>query len=103
MQPDSQQPPASLGLQSNVPTISQPVPNQPYNTSQPAVSYPSALQAATPQLAEDTDLIEEEWVSAAKRIISENKQNPFAQNEAMNLLRKDYMKKRYGENIKAAN
>lgn len=72
---------------------------------QPASNVPleSSPAIGSPQLAGDADLIEDEWVEAAKRIMLENRHDPFSQNHAMNLLRKDYMKKRYGENIRAAN
>jgi hypothetical protein len=54
----------------------------------------------SPQVAEDTDLIETEWVDAAKRIIEANHDDPYNQNRTMTLLRADYMKKRYDKDIK---
>ena len=55
-----------------------------------------------PSNAEDADLIEKPWVLAVKRIINLNRNDPYSQSKAMTLLRKDYMKKRYGETIKNA-
>ncbi len=68
--------------------------------SQLAVSSGQALSA--PVLAADKDLIEKEWVEAAKRIIEQNKQDPFTQSKALTILREDYMQKRYGKDIRAA-
>ena len=60
------------------------------------------LPAAAPTMAGDSDLIEKEWVEAAKRIIEQNKQDPYSQSRALTALREDYMRKRYGKDIKAA-
>lgn len=58
--------------------------------------------SAIPSNAEDADLIEKPWVLAVKRVIGLNRNDPYSQSKAMTLLRKDYMKKRYGETIKNA-
>src|SRR5690242_2026631 len=55
---------------------------------------------SVPSNADDADLIEKPWVAAVKRIIHTNQHDPYSQSNAMTLLRKDYMKKRYGEVIK---
>lgn len=68
-------------------------------TSTSSVGVPSA---AVPMTAGDNDLIEKDWVEAAKRIIEENKQDPYTQSRALTALREDYMRKRYGRDIKAA-
>jgi hypothetical protein len=79
--------------------------------AQLAVSAPSEAASAgmpppgsqlTPIIANDNDLIEEEWVAIAKRIIIENKNDPYNLNKAITLLRADYMKKRYNKDIKLA-
>lgn len=54
----------------------------------------------TPSAAADDDLIEKEWVDKAKQIISETKDDPYAQEKAVNKLQADYLKKRYGHSVK---
>jgi hypothetical protein len=49
-----------------------------------------------PMIASDDDLIEKEWVDRAKKIVSENRDDPYKQEEAVSELQKDYKKKRYG-------
>lgn len=56
----------------------------------------------TPSLAADDDLIEKEWVDKAKKIISDTHDNPHSQEEAVSKLQIDYLKKRYGREIGAA-
>lgn len=53
-----------------------------------------------PALAADDDLIEKEWVEKAKKIISDTKDDPYKQEEAVSRLQVNYLKKRYGREIK---
>ncbi len=53
-----------------------------------------------PQIADDSDLIEKEWVAKAKEIIARTKFDPHEQNKEVGLVRADYMKKRYNKDIK---
>ncbi len=55
----------------------------------------------TPRQADDVDVIEMEWVNKAKQIIEKNKDNPHAQEAAFEKLQRDYLKKRYGKEIKS--
>ena len=57
-------------------------------------------QIATPAVANDIDLIEKEWVDKAKAIVAKTRNDPHAQNSEMNRFKADYMKKRYGKDIK---
>lgn len=73
-----------------------------------------ALAAATPALpsntkthtlatnltAEDTDLIEKEWVLRAKSIVDKTKNDPHLQNSEMSQFKADYIKKRYNKELK---
>ncbi len=52
-----------------------------------------------PIVARDDDLIEKEWVDKAKKIISDTKDDPYRREEAVSLLQKDYLKKRYGREL----
>ena len=43
-------------------------------------------------MADDTDLIEKEWVTKAKAIVAHTKDDPYTQNRAMNKVKADYLK-----------
>ncbi|HYH36007.1 MAG TPA: hypothetical protein VD706_00735 [Candidatus Saccharimonadales bacterium] len=60
----------------------------------------ATTQMATPQVIDDGDLIEKEWVHKAKQIVDQNRDNPHKQSEELTVFRADYMKKRYNKNIK---
>lgn len=72
----------------------------------PAVPIPSSPVAGqtttddTPLIADDVDVIEMEWVNKAKKIIKETRDDPHAQEEAVEQLQIEYLKKRYGKEIK---
>lgn len=75
--------------------------------AQPAVdqaavsSQPSALpQGWMPQIADDTDLIEKEWVDKAKEIVAQTAHDPYLQNKEINKVRAEYLKKRYNKELK---
>lgn len=53
-----------------------------------------------PIVAADDDVIEREWVQKAKKIVSETKDDPFTQEHEISKLQADYIKKRYGKEIK---
>lgn len=59
-----------------------------------------AVTNTTPPMAEDSDLIEQEWVSKAKAIVESTKDDPHAQNKEINKIKADYIKKRYNKEIK---
>ena len=56
--------------------------------------------AITPQIADDSDLIEKEWVDKAKHIVEHTKHDPYRQNKEMTNMKADYLKKRYNKDIK---
>ncbi len=56
-----------------------------------------------PAIADDADLIEKEWVAKAKQIVKKTKEDPYNQNKELNVFKADYMKKRYGKDIKLTN
>lgn len=74
----------------------------------PAIPPPIASNDATPptsivpvpQEAQDSDLIEQEWVDKAKAIVEHTKDNPYEQNKQINQFKADYIKKRYNRQIK---
>ncbi|MBW3538072.1 hypothetical protein KY386_01100 [Candidatus Parcubacteria bacterium] len=63
----------------------------------PAVPTPPA---AGPAIADDVDVIEKEWVEAAESIVKNTAGDPYLEEEAVENLQIDYLKKRYGKEIK---
>jgi hypothetical protein len=53
-----------------------------------------------PLVAEDLDLIEKEWVRKAKDIVAATLGDPYRQNQKINEMKVDYIKKRYNKDIK---
>ncbi len=79
----------------------QPITNTP-NDPSGAADSPLA-NASTPSIAlaaDDSDLIEKEWVERAKAIVNQTKDNPHQQTKAMNKFKADYVKKRYNKELK---
>lgn len=77
--------------------------SQPITQAQAPVSLPPA-QASTSQtddlIADDSDLIEKEWVDKAKAIVAQTKDDPHLQNQEITKVKTDYLKKRYNKDIK---
>lgn len=65
-------------------------------------SPPSAITSKTPLVADDTGLIEKEWVEKAKSIVAHTKDDPRAQSQQINYLKADYLKRRYNKDLKVA-
>lgn len=55
---------------------------------------------ATPQIADDVDLIEKEWVEKAKSIVAKTKADPHAQNQELNQVKADYIKQRFNKELR---
>ncbi len=71
----------------------------PQNATLPAQPQSSGSVLASPSVANDTDVIEAEWIDAAKQAIVANKNDPSNQNQAIGQLRRAYLKQRYGRDI----
>lgn len=56
----------------------------------------------SPAVAADEDVIEKEWVDKAKKIVEETKDDPHNRTQKVNQLQKDYLRKRYGKELGAA-
>lgn len=71
-----------------------------------APDQPAPQQAATPApntnpaVAGDVDVIEKEWVDQANKVIQQTQEDPYAEEEAVESLQQDYLKKRYGHDVK---
>lgn len=55
---------------------------------------------STPVIAEDKERIEPEWVNKAKSVVEKTKDDPYMQEKEVSRLQADYLKKRYGKDIK---
>lgn len=55
---------------------------------------------AGPAVADDTDLIEKEWVTKAKQIVAATREDPYTQNREISKFKADYLKKRYNKDLK---
>lgn len=80
-----------------------PIVNQPQQPAPAASSAQMAqIQAATsvPDIADDTDLIEKEWVIKAKQIVEQTKADPYLQSRELNKIKAEYIKKRYNKDVK---
>lgn len=64
-------------------------------------STPATNDDTNPMIADDVDLIEKEWVEKAKKIVAQTKDDPYKQNEEINKVKADYIKKRYNKTIEA--
>ncbi|HVE80827.1 MAG TPA: hypothetical protein VNA68_01670 [Candidatus Dormibacteraeota bacterium] len=60
----------------------------------------SMSEQSNPQLAEDVDVIEKEWVDQANKVVEQTKNDPYLEEEAIEELQVDYLKKRYGHEVK---
>lgn len=75
------------------------LPNHTAPSSQTTDNHHAPL-VSTPALAEDNDVIEQEWVDKAKEIVDKTRDDPHKQNAEMNKIKADYIKKRYDKDIK---
>lgn len=48
----------------------------------------------------DNDKIEMDWVSKVKKVVNENKEDPYKQSEAMSQLKAEYLEKEHNKIIK---
>lgn len=65
-----------------------------------AVPTPVTPPVPVPTKANDQDVVEPEWVDAAEQTIARTAGNPYAEEEAVEGLQIDYLKKRYGYEVK---
>lgn len=63
----------------------------------PAASAPIVN---VPERAEDSDLIEKEWVAKAKQIVERTKDDPYVQNKEISKVKAEYIKRRYNKDLK---
>ena len=63
---------------------------------------PAPPSPAGPAIADDVDVIEKEWVQKAKTIVNDHKHDPYTQEKETSKLQADYLKKRYGKEVKTS-
>mgnify|MGYP000885213938 CR=1 FL=1 len=78
--------------------LSQPVPVVDNQTTNSSLSGQQA--SSDPQIADDVDVIEKEWVDKAKKIVTATKDNPHQQEKEVSKLQADYLMKRYNKQVK---
>lgn len=86
------------------PTLPAPKP-QPTATIAPSQApplVPLVTPDPNPTVAADDEVIEKEWVDKAKKIVTETKDDPYRQEKEVSKLQADYLKKRYGKEVKVA-
>lgn len=66
----------------------------------PVVQTQTTPTDPLPLLASDDDLIEREWVAKAKQIVAQTRDDPHAQEKQISQLQADYVKKRFGKELK---
>ncbi len=81
-----------------------PAPIPPGVTPAPPVAAPQAPPPAppvdNPATAGDVDVIEKEWVDQADKVIKRTQDDPYVEEEAVESLQQDYLKKRYNHDVK---
>lgn len=61
---------------------------------------PDGSSGQGPAIADDVDVIEKEWVDETNKIVNATKQDPYMEERAIEDLQTDYLKKRYGKEVK---
>lgn len=93
----SSSPGAQVAAPSVLPT---PLPQDDHGVPGAQQSAPLAPLANMPAIADDSDLIEKEWVMRAKHIVEQTRSDPYVQSQEVNKMKADYIKKRYGKDMK---
>ncbi len=93
---------ANQGPGTLLPTAAQPPVQQAPQPPPTQSTKDGGVVVNAPAVADDVDVIEKEWVDKAKEIVDKNKENPHTQSKEVNLLKADYMKKRYDKDIKVS-
>jgi len=92
---------AAGASQPAVPPTSIPLPTMPSATSGPVdLSTVPAVPGGVQAGADDSDLIEKEWVNKAKQIVERTREDPREQSKELTVFKADYMQKRYNKTIK---
>lgn len=93
--------PGTSAIQPSAQPIAPPVVSAPMPA--PASTVPIPTLDTNPLSAADDELIEKAWVDKAKKIVQETKADPYSQESEVSKLQADYIKKRYGKDIRVNN
>lgn len=81
-------------------------PPEPSDVSQAQAAHPQQQTVVPAQgqlsgsmVAEDTDLIEKQWVDKAKSIVARTQDDPHKQKDEMSKFKAEYVKKRFNKTI----
>lgn len=78
-------------------------PTQPIAASQNSSAQPVINNDSNdPQIADDVDVIEKEWVEKAKKIVGATKADPYQQEKEVSKLQADYLMKRYNKHVRVS-
>ncbi len=91
--------PDQTQAQPTEPVLVAPPPVSPSQASPAPTASPAAQTTSSPQIADDNDLIEKEWVEKAKQLVDSTKADPYTQNKEINKFKASYIKKRYNKDI----
>jgi hypothetical protein len=58
-----------------------------------------AIPTQTPPVAGDVDVIEPEWVDKVEEVVQAHQGDPYGEEEAVEDVQRDYLKKRYGYTV----
>jgi hypothetical protein len=62
----------------------------------------SSSGVPVPETASDVDVIEPEWVDKADDVVKTHRGDPYGEEEGIEELQEDYLRKRYGITVKDA-
>lgn len=65
----------------------------------PTPPAPAGSNVPLPGTAADVDVIEPEWVTKAESVVQQHVGDPYGEEEAIEELQQDYLKKRYGYDV----
>lgn len=60
----------------------------------------NTTRMTVPATAEDTDLIEKEWIHKIEQIVEHTKDDPYEQSKELTVLKAEYLRRRYNKTIK---
>lgn len=72
----------------------------PIQTNTPPTASVPTSKVDVLERAEDSDLIEKEWVAKAKQIVERTKDDPYVQNKEISKVKAEYIKRRYNKDLK---
>lgn len=91
----------STNNRSGSPGLPAPVATSAASSAVPSVAPTATVQppdpSTMPQIADDIDLIEKEWVEKAKQIVEKTKDDPRTQTAELDKVKIEYRKKRFNQ------